>query len=796
MRRREFALMCLGLIGGSASWVIAAPKTRKSHTESTLKNQLKTANEAWRIAKKRGWIVGFRAIELIRSDLLSVTLDGGITGTLDPTKKSTVQVLGSSEDYRHPKFFSIVSKTDSNYQKETHPLKIGLANYEGRNTIDGKQIGWPLFYTPIYWNDFFLYLPKKLKSGHNYTISVNPKQQKSEQFTYHKQITYDEQKTTTKVIKINQVAYSALAKQRYAYLGWWAGDQGKIDYSGLKEFRVIDNKSGKLVFQGEMKLRRADDLLSGEDVYEMDLSSLKKGVYHLYLPGLACSEIFQVGGGNIYALYYHTMRTFFHQRCGQAFKEPWTWVKKPACHSEIWESGNFVAGPGAISAVIGSHYSRANYQPKPGERKKTFQGGYHDAADFDTFAAHLPATAQIMAVYEAYPDAFADKDLDLPESGNGIPDILDEADWALSFYLENQYPNGAIPQGRGNLSDGFRQNIEVDSILPERSMPDPLPTFGILPPARHSTAIFAAVAAQYARLIQKYDAVKSKQYLMAAQKAFEYAKKRTSEMIHQEFTTQRIQLKIDPKTEQTRMPILCWAAAELLLTTKNSKYNDFILANIKAIRHPRFLEPRIWAYLRVDATLADKTLQQQLQKYFLERARSKVAATNTGSYRMGNGTKPFVGWGTAQGINHADILLRAYFLTQEQDYLDAACLNADWHLGSNPLSKTFITSMGYRHPRRPEISWFLYEKPEEDLSGKTVKGISIYGIGPSLKDWFGEWPKWRSWRDVWGQRAEIYSEFTVSQTLGPAAMLYASLFALEKQAGSIPLDSKPDPLQR
>jgi endoglucanase len=795
MRRKEFMLIAMGASIGTACRAVPAVTPPEIAEQLKLKNQLKMVSEAWRLAADRGWILGLRAVELIHSDILSVTLDGGITGTLDPTRTVAAQSFGSSSDYLTPALFSITSQTDPDYQKAVHPLKIGLANYEGRNTVNGKQIGWPLFYTPIYWNDFFLYLPKKLKSGHTYSIDIEARRPKDKRFTYQRQFTYHEQETTTKVIKINQVAYSALAKQRYAYLGWWTGNEGKVDYSDLKVFNVIDEKTGKSVLQGEIQLRLADDVLSGEDIYEMNISALKAGAYHLYLPGFACSETFHIGGKGIYELYYHTMRAFFHQRCGQALKEPWTWVKKSACHTEIWESGSFVAGPGAISPIIGRHYIRANYQPKPGEKKKSFKGGYHDAADFDTFIYHLPATSQILAVYETYPNAFADKDLDLPESGNGSPDILDEADWALSFYLDNQYANGAIPLGRGNLCDAFRQTIVVDPNLSKGAFPS-LPAYGILPPANHSTAIFAAVAAQYSRLIQKYNAARAQQYLVAAQKAFEYASVRTLRQIHQEFSTNQVPLKFNEKQEQSRLPILCWAATELLLTTKHLKYNDFIRMHPKEMRHPRYSAPRIWAYLRVDKNLADAALQQQLRTQFLRQADNKIKLTHAGSYRMGNGTQPFVGWGAAQGINHAELLLRAYFLTQDQNYLDAACLNADWHLGSNPLSKTFITNMGYRFPNRPQISWFLYERPEVDLSGKTVKGYSIYGLGPSLKDWFGQWPKWRSWRDVWGRRAEIYSEFTVHQTIGPAAMLYATLYALEQQAGLIPPNTKPDPLQR
>ncbi len=90
----------------------------------------------------------------------------------------------------------------------------------------------------------------------------------------------------------------------------------------------------------------------------------------------------------------------------------------------------------------------------------------------------------------------------------------------------------------------------------------------------------------------------------------------------------------------------------------------------------------------------------------------------------------------------------------------------------------------------------MYEKPQEDLGGRTVRGLSTYGVGPPLKDWFGPWPAHRSRRDVWDDGAEIYSEFTVPQTLAPAAVTYAALYAVEKRAGTIPAGSKPDPLSR
>jgi hypothetical protein len=200
--------------------------------------------------------------------------------------------------------------------------------------------------------------------------------------------------------------------------------------------------------------------------------------------------------------------------------------------------------------------------------------------------------------------------------------------------------------------------------------------------------------------------------------------------------------------------------------------------------------------MRSPKGLVDAGLQASLRAQLREGADKLVALTQEGGYRMGNGNGTQCGWGRAQGANHGPMLVRAYALTGDRKYLDTASLNADFHLGCNPLGKCSLTGMGHNPPRRPEISWFLYEEHQPDLGGRTVKGIGIYGIGPPLKSYPGRWPLWRSWRDVWGNFAEIYSEFTVPQTIGPSAMLYSTFYALEKKVGRIPPGSKPDPLAK
>jgi hypothetical protein len=115
--------------------------------------------------------------------------------------------------------------------------------------------------------------------------------------------------------------------------------------------------------------------------------------------------------------------------------------------------------------------------------------------------------------------------------------------------------------------------------------------------------------------------------------------------------------------------------------------------------------------------------------------------------------------------------------TKDQKYLDAACLNADFQLGANPLGKTFISGMGACPPQHPQISAFLYTGPNK--TGTTVQGITVYGLGGRQPSWYPDFPVWRCWRDLGNGGAEVSSEFTITETIGESAMLYAMLYALE-----------------
>ncbi len=755
-------------------------------------NQLRMGPEAFARAVETGLVEGVRGSWVLRPDLVNVRLDWGIVGGWASEDPSLPQGPFSVADATS--FFTIQSGTDPNYRDAVAPSAVHRLTFEGHNWMDRKGF-WPLAVHTIRYHDCALSLPHPLQSGHSYTIKVHP-ERLPEGMSVETTLNYAVEASLTPVIKVNQVSYSAVATQRYAYLGWWIGvDGGAVDFGAWEggAFEVINEDSGNVDLRGTIVLRARGDVHSGEDVYEMNLSELDRGKYHVRIPGLARSASFHVGGQGSLDLYYHTMRGFLHQRSGQRLGKPYTWAERDAWHLKIAKTGHIVKGTpkGAHGGGEGDH---TDYTGPVLE----VTGGYYDAADFDSFTYHLPATHHILTVYENLGSNLGDGELDLPESGNGVPDILDEATWGLKAHLALQAPDGSIPLGRIHMCDALPQNFQV-----EKKDFSVQPPFGLIPPVRSSSAVFAAVAAKYARLIEPYDAQAARKHLEAARRAFEFSIHHKPSQVAEAWNANpenqpRMRVDVAKKGDGSWPSSNAWAALELYKTTGDAQYREWLEANPKAVNYWWGLGMRAVAANTLPEGHQPLSFAQDLKNRFLTQTDKIEARTHEAAYRMGNGKTNSVGWGAAQGANHADNLLHAYFLTGEQKYLDAASLNADFHLGANPLSKCSLTGMGLNPPRRPEINGTLYDYHADDFRGPVVKGIGIYGIGPPQRDdQQRKFPLWRSWRDVWGNFAEIYSEFTLHQTIGPSAMLYSSLFALERERkGLMPGVQKPDPMEQ
>jgi endoglucanase len=724
--------------------------------------------------ERAGMAKGVRRLQFIKPDLLALTIDASVSGGAGMGEKKAAALQNIAN-------FAISSKNDPAYKKAMTPGKVGRQSFMYNTVTIGDFPN-----NNIFWHTYYLKLSIPLKNGKRYKISVKGLKAPRTSIS----ITYNDSKTKTPSIKVNQQAYSSKVENRYAYLGWWAGSLGPVDFSTYKRFEVINDKTGRQALSGAITLRRGKDTkpkkekfaegqVSGEDLYEMDLSKLKvPGKYHIYIEKLGCSDSFGIGGKAMQKAYYTTMRGFLYQRCGiELGKE--TGYPHPACHLKNYESGNLVCG-------VNEKYKDGkpvvvNQPLNDNDPIKEFRGGYHDAGDFDLFYGHLIATSKILVIYEAYPKLFKDKELDLPESGNKIPDMLDEAIWGLKFYADNQEADGAIFSGRGHNEDYANKEWQKEfkswkEKHPEWKKYDDLPPYSNFFPCNASANTFAAVASQLSRVLKKTHPKLAAEYLKKAKKAYEWGEKHQKTGYEQEGITY---VKIPWKTSWA------WAAAELFKTTGKEKYNitfKGLYKNDKVFKlHWSYsfdIPLYQYAYASCRQPGADNKIKEELKKRILKTADGIVKSNDLQGYRMGtprtNGS-----WGQlCGGGRYAMPCILAYLLTKDSKYAQAAAINADFQLGANPLSRSFITGLGARPPEHPEVRYWLYNK-----DGIPSPGVPVFGPASSVPKLKGTYPAkiplWRCWLD--NRLSSMHSEFAVGSSTGNSAMLYAFLWALENK---------------
>ena len=258
------------------------------------------------------------------------------------------------------------------------------------------------------------------------------------------------------LFKVNQVGYLPWGR-KYGYMGAWLGPRlgAWKPHGELKGWQLVDAESGETVLERETGpfVRVADARTAegtpwtGEETYEMDFSEVKaEGRYFLRVPGVGRSRTFRIWGGAAEEAFRVHMGGLYQKRCGIAKEEPWTHWTAGACHTTVVR-GRFASEEGTLEPKNVKWFDiiRDNTDWAGGE-VLLLEGGWHDAADYDRRPSHLVVVNDLCAVWRMRPGNFADGQLRIPESSNGVPDILDEAEWGLRHLLAGQQKDGR-PRG-------------------------------------------------------------------------------------------------------------------------------------------------------------------------------------------------------------------------------------------------------------------------------------------------------------------------------------------------------------
>jgi hypothetical protein len=691
--------------------------------------------------------------------------------------------------------WKIASPGDPAYAGGKNPLQVFR-----KSKINGMaQLSWD---TPK--NDFryeaplahtvCLKLPAPLQAGKKYTLAVDPRLDPGK--SVH-EFVFDIFRSRSEAIHANLVGYLDIPSVKSADVFYWMGDGGARDYSAFTNAKVwvYDVASGEKHEAGVVKfwMKRGQDQgwydLTASDVWTADFTGFEKpGTYRLAIDGIGCSRDFKIEKNAYRVPYGVTLRGFYYMRVGEAErsdirpiprqplyipgkspKDTRVYLTTMQPYDKDWEK---FAGGDQWDAP--DKFAKYLKEGKPVNTNAW--GGHADAADWDRHLGHVSIIYDMLLPYFLTAGALSDDDTGIAESGNGIPDLLDEARNEVDFWLR-------LRDGAG-YSHGLSNPTKWNALYQA----------GPTTVAAWANAANAAMLADCFRIGGFSDL--EKQYLRAAVTAYQYAEKQKDKQLD------KIQGVGDLTMRGADFKMT--AAAYLFDLTGDTRYEKAVAALSLLAKGPsdiivRRKASQIWAtagYLFTSRKIGYPALRDRMRQCVIEQATKYEAGPSlTRPSRRATWTTDDDNYfKTSQNVH---LSLLAHKLAddpgQKAGFLNALILEADWGLGRNPLNMILMTTASTPLSAMRSIE-NMFTSGRNDGTPGLHPGHTPYlntdnwweGMVMGKPRWmadqgypeFARWPAGECYFDtrwVWA-----HSEFTPQQTMRGKMALYGYLYGISR----------------
>ncbi|HKJ78091.1 MAG TPA: glycoside hydrolase family 9 protein, partial [Prolixibacteraceae bacterium] len=363
--------------------------------------------------------------------------------------------------------WTIFSEDDRNYQNGVAPVAVHRKS-KILNT-DAK-----FNYKLDHW--MFLKVPHTLKDGATYTLKISPE---TETDLNEKVITFDITQNISEAVHVNINGYMPESPVKSADLYLWMGDGGQRDYKSYEGNSVwlYDIETGEKHRAGKVTFWKSDDTkaeaegrnLTGSDVWNADFSKFSKpGKYRLVIEDVGCSMDFEIKNDVYFEPYKTSVRGYYYMRVGEDRLDMVPVPRQPTFIPEkdpegftiyltdldpfdkiwneipgdTWDEPHFKPG---VESIFWKHRLPGN------PTNPNAVGGHSDAFDWDRHLAHVSNIYDLLLPYFLTNGRINEDNLNIGESGNGIPDVIDEARNEVDLFL-NLRDGDAYCQGLTNPS--------------------------------------------------------------------------------------------------------------------------------------------------------------------------------------------------------------------------------------------------------------------------------------------------------------------------------------------------------
>lgn len=499
--------------------------------------------------------------------------------------------------------------------------------------------------------------------------------------------TEKEKETDPVAIRMNQIGFYPKSVKQFVLVNMEASHFDVIDEANKVLY------SGKLIDQGVWEP-------SGEPIFMGDFSDFNQtGEFRILVEHQMASFSFEIKENLYDEALKAALKSYYFQRASMPIEERYGRIYARAAghpddqcffHSSSGKTEGFLNAP----------------------------GGWYDAGDYGKYMVNASlTTGQMLLLVEQYPEAVADSSLNIPESGNGQSDLMDELKYELDWILSMQDEDGGVYHKLTAL--GFSGFIMPEAYDLERH---------IIGRGTAATLNFAAVLAQASRLYQNDHPEWSSKALEASKKAWTWALANPNIAYN------------NPEDVSTGAyddivfeDDFYWAAAELFISTQEEVYLDYLKENPEEYQHELtnswkfFVRNNAFHSLLENKQLLEDEMALDLIKNHLDLADGILAQISNNPYQV---ALERYEWGSNSDVlNQAMILCVAHRISGEEKYLMGAEQINDYIFGKNATGYCFLSGFGAKQVMN------LHHRPSEaDGIIKPIPGFITGGPNDHRQD--------------------------------------------------------------
>jgi len=481
---------------------------------------------------------------------------------------------------------------------------------------------------------------------------------------------------------------------------------------------TLETLDKKNVYAGKLK-KSVKVGLNGEFAWIADFSSFKiPGQYKLHVAGAGYSYPFQITK-NVHAkVAAGSIKAYYFMRASIPLKEKY--------------AGKWSRAEGHPDTAVLIHPSAVG-DGRPANMKISSPRGWYDAGDYNKYIVNSGiSTGTLLSLYEDFPAYMKTVKLNIPESGNGVPDVLNEVLWNVRWMLTMQ-----------DSSDGGVYHKLTNAAFDGMEMPDKgtAPRY-VVQKGTAATLDFAAVMAQAARIFANFKKQLpglSDSCMKQAKKAWAWAQKNPNVVYNQDAMNRNFEPKVTTGGygDGNFNDEFIWAASELFATTRNPEYLKKV--NVLAdttMQVPSWGQVKLLGYYtliknRPSFGANPPPELSELKKRLLTFTDELTSGADETAYQtVMTKTPRHFGWGSnSEAANEGILLIQAYKLTNNRKYLDFALANLDYLLGRNASGYSYVTGFGSKTPMHP------HHRPSvSDGIVDPIPGLLVGGPNPGMQD--------------------------------------------------------------